>query len=143
MPDWRQLIRQSKELAKCAHKGQKRWGGEPYIIHPQAVAKKFDENIFPEAVIVSWLHDTVEDTDVTFEMLESLGFPKFILEAIDSVTKHEGESYLDFILRAKANNIGRAVKIADIKHNLSCDNGKMSKSMKDKYLLAKHILEHI
>jgi len=136
MKDYNKLLEKAKSLATLAHKDQKRWGGEPYIIHPEAVANSVS-NI--KSKIVAWLHDTVEDTDATLDLLLGNGFPKEIVDAVDSVSKRNDETYLDFILRAKENRIGRTIKIADINHNLSC-SGKMSKSMRDKYLLAKYIL---
>ena len=61
----------------------------------------------------------VEDTDWTFEALKQEGFSEDIIEALQSVTKSDSDSnYLDFVERAKANAIGRNVKIADLKHNM-------------------------
>jgi len=54
------------------------------------------------------------------------------------LTKIEGENYLDFILRAKGNEIARQVKIADIEDNMmSLKEG----SLKDKYRLARYVLK--
>lgn len=66
-------IEKVKELAKKAHEGQFRKGsGQPYIEHPAAVAKILTDMGAPEDVICAgWLHDTVEDTDVTLEQVIS------------------------------------------------------------------------
>ena len=70
--------------------------------------------------IVGVLHDVVEDSDVwNFERLREEGFEENILSALKSVTKlSEDEDYRQFIKRAGQNEIGRNVKIADIRDNL-------------------------
>ena len=62
-------IRQAYELAVRAHSEQRRKSGEPYILHPIAVAKICADEIGlgPTAIISALLHDVVEDTDVTLE----------------------------------------------------------------------------
>ena len=82
--------------------------------------------------IISELQKVEQDYPITFFIL--------IQRALDSVTKREGESYLDFIIRAKSNRIGRIIKMADIQHNLSTLDPKKDKHKIDKYSLAKHIL---
>jgi (p)ppGpp synthase/HD superfamily hydrolase len=68
--------------------------------------------------IVAVLHDVVEDcTGWTFDRLRDEGFSDTVLAALDTVTKREGESYDDFVRRAAANPIGRAVKLADLHDN--------------------------
>ena len=70
--------------------------------------------------IVGVLHDVVEDAeDWDFERLQEEGFSKEVLDALRSVTKtSEEEDYNEFVQRALTNEIGRAVKIADIRDNL-------------------------
>ena len=48
-----------------------------------------------------------------------LGFPQYIVDGILSVTKREGESYEDFVARAKENSLGRAVRLHDLEDNLN------------------------
>lgn len=75
------------DLASAAHKGQKRKSGEPYIIHPLAVASTLiDWGMDIDSIIAGVLHDTVEDTDVTLESLEST-FGKDVAFLVDGVTK--------------------------------------------------------
>jgi hypothetical protein len=71
-----------------------------------------------EERIVAVLHDVVEDTDWTFDRLRIEGFTESVLEALDAVTRREGESYEDFVQRAARNPIGRNVKRADLLDNL-------------------------
>ena len=103
------------EIAVSAHKGQVDKAGAPYIMNPLRVMM----SLSTEAErIVGILHDVVEDSDWTFELLEEEGFEDQILVALASETAISGESYDDFILRASSNPIGRQVKIADLKDNM-------------------------
>ena len=66
MPTMEQLYERAVEIATAAHEGQSRWGGEPYITHPLAVAKSFGMG---RAKVVAVLHDVIEDTNITEEDL--------------------------------------------------------------------------
>jgi (p)ppGpp synthase/HD superfamily hydrolase len=79
----------------------------PYILHPLRMMLRLSG---PEERIVAVLHDVVEDTDWTLERLRGEGFPDEIVEAVESVTNREGESYDDFVRRAAKNPIGARVK---------------------------------
>lgn len=103
------------EIAVTAHKGQTDKAGEPYVLHPLRMMMSLTT---AEERIVGVLHDVVEDTDWTFERLRSEGFSETIMEALQSVTEVQGEDYGDFILRARANLVGRRVKIADVTDNM-------------------------
>jgi hypothetical protein len=75
--------------------------------------------------ITAVLHDVVEDCDGwTFERLRDEGYPGNIIEALQSVTKRDGESYEDFVKRAAQNPIGRRVKMSDLHDN--CDLSRIS-----------------
>jgi len=75
------------DIASTAHAGQKRKSGKPYIIHPLSVAGTLiDWGMDIDSVLAGVLHDTVEDTDVTLEKLESL-FGKDVAFLVDGVTK--------------------------------------------------------
>jgi len=87
---------------------------------------------------VAWLHDVVEDTTLTLSDLVSAGFPPQVVEAVDRLTKREGEDYYEAIERVMEDHIARAVKLADLTHNLS---DLPMGHQRDKYLLAKRILE--
>lgn len=123
------------ELAMKYHEGQKRLkSGLDYIIHPIAVADKFNDE---DHKIVAVLHDIVEDTEMTIEELIGLGFRGNVVMSIDLLTKKKDQNYLQYLMRLKKNEVAREVKIEDIKHNLSdLEKG----NMKDKYLLALYIL---
>lgn len=112
-------------LAEYAHEGQKRKGGYPYIYHPWAVAEAV-KHLGEDYQITGVLHDVIEDTFIGYDTIDNL-FGGIIARAVDSVTKEsygfQEELYSNFVLRAKQNTIGRQVKIADIKHNLSTADG--------------------
>ena len=75
------------DVATEAHTGQKRKSGEPYIIHPLAVAGTLiDWGMDIDSVLAGVLHDTVEDTGMNLEKLESL-FGKDVAFLVDGVTK--------------------------------------------------------
>ena len=81
-------IRQAYELAVRAHSEQRRKSGEPYILHPIAVAKICADEIGlgPTAIISALLHDVVEDTDVTLEDIRKT-FGGRIAKIVDGLTK--------------------------------------------------------
>ena len=104
------------QIAVEAHAGAKDRGGKAYILHPISVMMRVDTE---EEKIVAVLHDVVEDTDWTFDELRKEGFSETIIEALNSVTKYsESEDYEQFVQRALENDIGRRVKIADLRENL-------------------------
>ena len=104
------------EIASEAHKGQYDKAGNDYIGHPLRV---MDMGRSEEEKIVGVLHDVVEDTDWTFEMLAAEGFSQDIITALKCVTKiSENENYDDFIERVKKNPLAAAVKINDLSDNM-------------------------
>jgi (p)ppGpp synthase/HD superfamily hydrolase len=64
------------------------------------------------------LHDTVEDTDVSFESLEEEGFSERVVSAVRALTKHSGETRLEAARRAVLDPIARAVKLCDVADNM-------------------------
>ncbi len=82
-----ETIIKAYKLAKYAHRDQKRKSGEPYFIHPLAVANIIcDMQLDIETVSGGLLHDVVEDTEYTYEDIESI-FNKEIADLVDGVTK--------------------------------------------------------
>lgn len=102
------------KIAKRAHLGQVDKAGEDYIKHPEKVASfvKTDEE-----KVVAYLHDVIEDTELTLEDLYEYGFSKEVLEAVDIITKKGGENYQSYLNSVKKNKLARAVKLADLRHN--------------------------
>jgi len=102
-------------LAVEAHQNQRDRYGQPYVLHPLRVMFRLDNE---RDRVVGVLHDVIEDTRYTVEDLRGMGYSDEVLEALDSVTKREGEAYEDFVLRSRANPIGRRVKLADLEDNM-------------------------
>lgn len=108
----------TEALATHAHRGQFDKAGVPYIEHPRAVATALHQGgLTLAAVHAGWLHDVVEDTPITLEILAALGYPPAVVLAIESVTRRNGESYFEMIERAAADPLGCVVKMADNRHN--------------------------
>ncbi len=102
------------KLASHAHRGQKQKNGEEYIKHPITVASFLDSDILK---IIAYLHDTCEDTDLTLNDLHLIGFSDQIIDAVNAITKRDGEKYADYIERVKTNELALKVKVADATHN--------------------------
>lgn len=112
-----------------------------YLFHPLHIAKKFDVYDFK---IVAILKDSLKNEEVTLKDLEDYGFPKKIIEAIDSITKRKNEEYFDYIKRLKNNYIAKKVKIEDLKYRLSLmkTNKLENEKLEQKYNKALKILEN-
>ena len=102
------------EIAKRAHLGQVDKAGEDYIKHPQKVASFVKSD---EEKAVAYLHDVIEDTELTLEDLHEYEFSKEVIEAVDIITKKKGEDYRSYLNSVKKNKLARAVKLADLRHN--------------------------
>ncbi|TXK17526.1 bifunctional (p)ppGpp synthetase/guanosine-3',5'-bis(diphosphate) 3'-pyrophosphohydrolase [Homoserinibacter sp. GY 40078] len=120
------LVDRAYSAAERAHEGQKRRSGEPYITHPVAVAQILaDLGIGPKTIAAALLHDTVEDTDYTLEMVRA-DFGDEIAMLVDGVTKLDKLKYGD---SAQAETVRKMVvamskdirvliiKLADRLHN--------------------------
>lgn len=107
------------EIATVAHEGQTRFDGSPYIEHPLRVMRTVQNQGHSErAQIVGVLHDTVEDSDWTFDNLRDEGFDDMIIFPLELLTKEKGEDYELYVQRLSVNACARAVKKADLFDNL-------------------------
>lgn len=136
------LIRKAFEVSVDAHKEMRRKSGEPYIFHPIAVAKICAEEIGLGATSVACalLHDTVEDTDISLDDIESM-FNLKCRNIIDGLTKLSG--VFDLETSAQAENFRKMlltipedirvilIKIADRLHNMrTLDSMRDDKKLK-------------
>lgn len=121
-------------IACEAHEGQTDKNGEPYILHPLRVMMAMETE---DERIVAVLHDTAEDFVNGWALIHDGDFGDHILDAIDALTRNEGESYDNFIERCKANPLARRVKIADITDNLRPG----AEHLRSRYIKARAILE--
>ena len=106
-------IEAAKSLATKAHEGQTDIAGLPYITHPERVASRLST---PEAQVVGWLHDTVEDTPLTLSDISKKFGPE-TAAAVDAISRRDGEKWSDYIDRVAANPMARQVKISDLVDN--------------------------
>ncbi len=124
-----EALRQSYVVARDAHEGQTRSSGEPYIIHPVAVARILVEmRLDIETLQAALLHDVIEDCDVTKEDLEEK-FGNTVAELVDGVSKLDKLKFRDR-KEAQAENFRKMVlamvqdirviliKLADRTHNM-------------------------
>lgn len=156
------LIYAAIDLARLAHKGQKRRDGSDYFSsHIEGVVdilvyhwnellpgsflssqNGYDTSIKDATVAATYLHDILEDTKYTENDLVKMGFPPLTIDIVKAVTRKKGQTYADFILSLLDSGphsvLAKAVKLADLQHNMS-DNLQEG-SMKDKYRLASYIL---
>lgn len=112
--------------AELHHRGQVDKAGLPYVTHPARVAERMKT---PEEKVVGWLHDTVEDTDLTLREIEEQFGPE-TAAAVDAISRREGETWEDYLQRVRQNEVARKVKISDL-----IDNSNLSRipevTMKD------------
>ena len=125
-----EIITKAFNFANQAHKGIKRRSGEPYIMHPIAVAQIVCNEIGlgSTSICAALLHDVVEDTDYTVEDIENIFGPK-IAQIVDGLTKISGGIFGDRAA-AQAENFKKLlltmsndirvilIKIADRLHNM-------------------------
>jgi hypothetical protein len=103
-------------VALAAHRGQKDKAGAPYILHPLRLMLQMETE---QEMIAAVLHDVIEDAALSIEYLTNRGFERMVLEGVQSVTRREGESYDDFIVRAGLHPLGSKIKVADILDNMN------------------------
>lgn len=124
------IINKAFNFARQAHKGVRRLSGEPYIMHPIAVARIAVEEmgLGSTSICAALLHDVVEDTDYTVEDMENIFGPK-IAQIVDGLTKISGGIFGDQA-SAQAENFKKLllmmsddirvilIKICDRLHNM-------------------------
>lgn len=112
------------KLALDAHEGQVDKAGIDYAEHIVMVGK-FTKlvTVKDEILAVAYLHDVLEDTQVTEENLKEI-FSDEIVKAVKALTKEKYEPYQFYLERVKANKWARMVKLADLKHNSDMDRIK-------------------
>ena len=124
------IIKRAYTFAREAHKGVRRRSGEPYILHPIAVARIVSQEIGlgSTSICAALLHDVVEDTDYTVEDIENLFGPK-IASIVEGLTKISGgvvadhislqtENFRKLLLTMSEDIRVIIIKIADRLHNM-------------------------
>lgn len=124
------LIHQAAAFAEQAHASidqRRKYSGEPYIVHPRAVAELVAQHTDdPATIAAAWLHDVVEDTPVTIEQITERFGPDIaglVSDLTNRSTKSDGNrkqrKAIDREHSAKADPRAKTVKLADIINNLS------------------------
>ena len=141
-PGDRKMIRNAFEMAADAHKTTRRKSGEPYILHPLAVARICVEEIGlgVRSTICSLLHDTVEDTDISLEDIQR-EFGSEIAKIVDGLTKisnvvdvnasQQAENFRKILLTLTDDPRVILIKLADRLHNMrTMESMKQEKQLK-------------
>lgn len=141
-PGDKMLVRRSFEMAAEAHKTMRRKSGEPYILHPIAVARICVEEIGlgVRSTICALLHDTVEDTDITLQDIRTEFGPE-IAKIVDGLTKistvmdtnttQQAENFRKILLTLTDDPRVILIKLADRLHNMrTMDYMKREKQLK-------------
>lgn len=105
-------------IATAAHAGQLDRDGYPVILHPLTVGLMGHTD---EEKIAGFLHDVVEDSDITFDDLLKEGIPTGIVNAVRLLTYEKGTDYFEYVQRIidSGNPIALQVKYNDLQHNYS------------------------
>lgn len=141
-PGDRKSIRNAFEMAVEAHKSMRRKSGEPYILHPIAVARICVEEIGlgVRSTICALLHDTVEDTDITLDDIQR-EFGTEIARIVDGLTKisnvvdvnasQQAENFRKILLTLTDDPRVIIIKLADRLHNMrTMDSMRHEKQLK-------------
>lgn len=139
------LIEKAYQFAEAAHQGQVRRSGEPYIIHPIAVAYKLVEfGMDTPSVVAGLLHDVIEDTPVTYDDIVK-AFGKEIANLTDGVTKlgkipfssreeQQAENLRKMLIAMSEDIRVIIIKFADRMHNLATLEYVAPQKQRDKAL---------
>ena len=138
----KELLRTAFEMAAEAHKTMRRKSGEPYILHPLAVARICVEEIGlgVRSTICALLHDTVEDTDITLQDIQR-EFGAEISKIVDGLTKintvmdtntsQQAENFKKILLTLTDDPRVILIKLSDRLHNMrTMDSMKREKQLK-------------
>src|ERR671920_1658690 len=141
-PGDKELIRLAFEMAADAHKSMRRKSGEPYILHPLAVAKICVEEIGlgVRSTICALMHDTVEDTDINLDDVER-EFGNEIARIVDGLTKisnvidvnasQQAENFKKILLTLTDDPRVILIKLSDRLHNMrTMESMKREKQLK-------------
>lgn len=109
-----ELTKKALVISFNAHKEQIDKSGMPYVYHPYRIAEQMEDEY---TTCVALLHDVIEDTDITIDILRNEGFPQEVLDAVALMTHDDDMPYFDYIKRIKTNSIATAVKLADLQDN--------------------------
>ena len=110
-------VEETLRIALEAHEGQKDLDGKPAVLHPIAVGLMGCNDAETKT---GFLHDAVEDSDLTLDELRGRGVDEDVLAALELLTHARTEDYFDYVRRiaASGNTTAIHVKMNDLRHNL-------------------------
>lgn len=130
-------------IATTAHDGQTDKAGQPYILHPLRVMGAMKNE--PDRV-AAVLHDVVEDSR-DWQLSDFADFGPDLVEALDALTRRDGEDYFVYIDRLSKNPRAVRVKLADLNDNLDksrlADIGAADVSRMQRYRKARAMLQSV
>ena len=143
------LVDHALFCAEVAHSGQyRKYTDEDYIMHPITVAE-IVMNVFPDVdmVCAAYLHDTVEDCNVTLADLEGAGFGPQVVRLVENLTdvsrpedgNRARRKAIDLAHTAQASDAAKLIKLADLLHN-TCSIAKHDLNFAKVYLKEKVLL---
>ena len=144
------IVYYARDLAVEAHGTQKDKQGNPYSEHLDAVAENVADlvleaklsniDVLEDHITVAYLHDTVEDTELTLDDLADLGFSPWVCEAVEAVTKTKNEYNPSYIKRViDGGFMAMRVKLADLYHNTEPSRLSSLPQYTQDRLLAKYV----
>ena len=125
-----ELIYKSLEIVTRVFSDKTDKGGFPYIIHLLKVYSGVNDYV---EKVCALLHDIIEDTDVTYDDLRSVGYSEEIIDILTILTKVKGEDYRDYIKRIidSENYHAMNIKLSDLRHNM--DSGRIKNPSPNDY----------
>jgi len=143
------LLDFAARVATEAHDGQfRKYTGEPYVVHPLRVGR-IVAGVFPSAdmVCAAYLHDTVEDTDLTVEDIATMGFGTYVAQLVNELTdvsrasdgNREQCKAIDREHSSNASLRGKLIKLADLLDN-TCSIVTHDPSFARVYMMEKALL---
>lgn len=125
-------------IAELLHKGQVDKAGAPYFMHVGRVAAAMPTEY---GAVVAWLHDVLEDTLTTPDMLREIGVGEYAVRDVEMLTRTSGETYFGYIRRVAkyGSDAVIAVKLADLNDHLE-RRSAISDSLVARYEKAQSLL---
>lgn len=116
MRDQHKLLAKAIAIASAAHSKQLDRGGKAYILHPLRIMMRLRTED-PELMQIAVMHDVLEDSDWTIEMLAAEGFSKRVISALVLLTHESEDSYDDYIRHVSSTKDTILVKLEDLRDN--------------------------
>ena len=143
------LVIRAEAIARAAHDGQVDKAGMPYAEHPSRVAARCAPDT--DAMAAAWLHDVLEDTDVTAQTLRAHGIPEHVIAAVEALTRRNGEDPDASYARVARDPLALTVKFADLADNgdparlamLAMDDPATAARLQKKYAHAREVLTRL